>query len=111
VRERVQAAIAVAGTPTSCAAMAQDLEPYDPARVHGFVLAEADLQGLLGRLSAMTQQQRRSVRGLHPDRAPAIVAGIVLLVEALRAFGVREVEVSEHDILRGAALCAAGHAS
>jgi exopolyphosphatase/guanosine-5'-triphosphate,3'-diphosphate pyrophosphatase len=52
----------------------------------------------------MTEAQRRDVRGLHPDRAPAIVAGLVLLTEAMRAFGLDEVEVSEHDILRGAAL-------
>ena len=42
--------------------------------------------------------------GLHPDRAPTIVAGVVMLIEALRAFGLDAVEVSEHDILRGAAL-------
>ena len=58
----------------------------------------------------MTEDQRRKVAGLHPDRAPTIVAGVVLLVEALRAFGLDEVEVSEHDILRGAALDAAGPA-
>ena len=41
VRERTRAAIAVAGTATSCAAIAQELDPYDPARVHGFRLALA----------------------------------------------------------------------
>ena len=45
--------------------------------------------------------------GLHPDRAPTIVAGVIILLEALRAFGLKEVEVSEHDILWGAALTAA----
>jgi len=62
----------------------------------------------------MTEAERRQVPGLHPDRAPTIVAGVVLLIEAMRAFGLDEVEVSEHDILRGAALAraaAAGGAS
>ena len=44
--------------------------------------------------------------GLHPDRAPTIVAGAILLLETLRLFGLDAVEVSEHDILRGAALAA-----
>ena len=44
------------------------------------------------------------MRGLHPDRAPTIVAGVVILLETLELFGLDEVEVSEHDILRGAAL-------
>jgi exopolyphosphatase/guanosine-5'-triphosphate,3'-diphosphate pyrophosphatase len=104
VREAVGAGIAVAGTATSCAAILQELDPYDPARVHGFRLLRAQCEMLLPRLAAMTVEQRRHVKGLHPDRAPAIVAGVILLIEAMRCFGLGEVEVSEHDILRGAAL-------
>jgi exopolyphosphatase / guanosine-5'-triphosphate,3'-diphosphate pyrophosphatase len=104
VRGAVGAGIAVAGTATSCAAILQDLDPYDPARVHGFRLLRAQAEMLLPRLAAMTTEQRRHVTGLHPDRAPAIVAGVILLIEAMRCFGLAEVEVSEHDILRGAAL-------
>ena len=56
----------------------------------------------------MTEAQRREVVGLHPDRAPTIVAGMILLAEAMRAFELDSVEVSEHDILRGGALRLAG---
>ena len=42
--------------------------------------------------------------GLHPDRAPTIVAGAVILVESMRAFGLDPMETSEADILHGAAL-------
>jgi exopolyphosphatase/guanosine-5'-triphosphate,3'-diphosphate pyrophosphatase len=104
IRASVDAGIAVAGTPTSCAAMLQELDPYDPSRVHGFRLGRAECEALFTRLAAMTEGRRREVVGLHPDRAPAIVAGMLLLLEAMRAFGLEEVEVSEHDILRGAAL-------
>jgi exopolyphosphatase/guanosine-5'-triphosphate,3'-diphosphate pyrophosphatase len=103
-RARVRSGIAVAGTATSCAAMLQALDPYDPARVHGFRLLRAQAEMLLAKLAAMTLEERRGVTGLHPDRAPAIVAGVILLLEAMRTFGLDEVEVSEHDILRGAAL-------
>ena len=37
-RATVDRAIGVAGTPTSLAAIAQRLDPYDPARVHGYEL-------------------------------------------------------------------------
>ena len=104
VRGAVEGGIAVAGTATSCATILQDLDPYDPTRVHGFRLLRAQCEMLLARLAAMTTEQRRHVTGLHPDRAPAIVAGVILLIEAMRCFGLDEVEVSEHDILRGAAL-------
>lgn len=104
LRAAVTTGIAVAGTATSCAAIAQDLEPYDPERVHGFRLPLATCERLLARLASMDVEERRDVAGLHPDRAPTIVPGVVLLIEAMRAYDLDEVEVSEHDILRGAAL-------
>ena len=107
-RAPVTSAIAVAGTATSAAAIDQELEPYDAARVHRYPLLLATVELLLARLADMTEAQRRQVVGLHPDRAPTIVAGMVLLAEAMRAFELESVEVSEHDILRGGALRLAG---
>ncbi|MCW3068335.1 MAG: Ppx/GppA family phosphatase, partial [Solirubrobacterales bacterium] len=63
---------------------------------------------LLARLAEMTEAERREVVGLHPDRAPTIVAGMILLSEAMLAFELEEIEVSEHDILYGGALRLAG---
>jgi exopolyphosphatase/guanosine-5'-triphosphate,3'-diphosphate pyrophosphatase len=104
VRASTRAAISVAGTATSLAAIDQKLEPYDPARVHGYLLTLERAREALDALSAMTDEERRHVPGLHPARAPTIVAGAVHLVEALGAFSLDSTEVSEHDILRGAAL-------
>jgi exopolyphosphatase/guanosine-5'-triphosphate,3'-diphosphate pyrophosphatase len=108
LRGEVVSGIAVAGTATSAAAIDQGLDPYDPEKVHGYDLAEATVELLIARLAAMTEDARRDVAGLHPDRAPTIVPGVVLLLEAMRAFGLDAFEVSEHDILRGAALRLAG---
>jgi exopolyphosphatase/guanosine-5'-triphosphate,3'-diphosphate pyrophosphatase len=104
LRERVRTGIAVAGTATSCAAIELELDPYDPERVHGHMLQLGVCEMLLARLAQMTNDERRAVTGLQPDRAPTIVAGIAMLVEVMRAFDLEEIEVSEHDILRGAAL-------
>jgi len=104
VRAEVAAAVGVAGTATSCAAIEQELDPYDPNRVEGYVLELGDLELLLARLAAMPLADRRRVVGLHPDRAPTIVAGVAILLEALRAFDLDHIEVSEHDILWGAAI-------
>ncbi|MBA3264710.1 MAG: Ppx/GppA family phosphatase [Thermoleophilaceae bacterium] len=107
VRERVAAGIAVAGTATSLAAIDQQLDPYDPDKVHGYRLSRASCDRLVGRLAGLTVAQRRQVPGLHPDRAPTIVAGTGILLESMRDFGLDEIEVSENDILHGAALGAA----
>ncbi len=99
--------IGVAGTPTSLAAIEQRLDPYDQAAVHGYVLSLSSIQRMLSELATMPLEQRLNVTGLHPGRAPTIVAGVVILIQVMRAFGLSEIEVSEHDILWGTALEAA----
>jgi exopolyphosphatase/guanosine-5'-triphosphate,3'-diphosphate pyrophosphatase len=103
-RRAVKRAIAVAGTATSLAAIAQELDPYDPEKVHGYHLRREQCEQILQRLAGIPLEERRKVAGLHPDRAPTIIAGVVILIAVLELFDLHEVEVSEHDILRGAAL-------
>jgi exopolyphosphatase / guanosine-5'-triphosphate,3'-diphosphate pyrophosphatase len=94
----VEQGIAVAGTATSLAAI-------DGAeQVHGYRLSLATCERLVAMLAAMPLEERRRVKGLHPDRAPTIVAGAVILTESMRVLGLAEIEVSERDILHGAAL-------
>jgi exopolyphosphatase/guanosine-5'-triphosphate,3'-diphosphate pyrophosphatase len=107
-RGAIAAGIAVAGTATSLAAIDLELDPYDPDAVEGHRLARETIQRHCSRLSAMPLLERRQVTGLDPDRAPTIVAGVVTLIQVMRAFGLDEVEVSDHDLLEGAALRAAG---
>jgi len=104
IRGGARVAVGVAGTATSLAAIDQELDPYDPRRVHGYVLERAEVELLLARLAQMPLAERRLVRGLHPDRAPTIVAGAAILLEVLRAFELQRAEVSEHDLLHGVAL-------
>ncbi len=107
VRALPQDGIAVAGTPTSFAAIDLGLEPYDRERVDGHGLSLARCEQILAELARQPVAQRRDVRGLHPDRAPTIVAGGIIMVEATRLFDLSGMEVSEHDILDGAAIEAA----
>lgn len=104
---QVDRAIAVAGTASSLAAIDLELEPYDPKAVEGHLLPLRTVQWWLSRLASMPLEERKQVPGLHPDRAQAIVAGVVILIEIMRNFDLLEVEVSEHDILYGCAITAA----
>jgi exopolyphosphatase/guanosine-5'-triphosphate,3'-diphosphate pyrophosphatase len=104
VRSRPAGAVAVAGTATSCASIDLELDPYDPARVEGHRLSRQRIEELRDRLAALPLAERRAVTGLDPNRAPTIVAGTVVLLEVLGAFGLDAVEVSERDILWGVAL-------
>jgi exopolyphosphatase / guanosine-5'-triphosphate,3'-diphosphate pyrophosphatase len=101
----VRAAIGVAGTITTIAAL--ELGGYDRDRVHGYRLAREAVERELERLAALPLEERRELPGLEPARAPVIVAGAAIVAEALRFFDLDELEVSEHDLLTGAALAAA----
>lgn len=99
-----QQVVAVAGTATMAASMDLGLEPYDADAVEGHVLTLEQLRDRLVMLAELDLDARRQVPGLHPDRAPTIVAGIAILIEVLEAVGTDRVEVSDRDILYGRAL-------
>jgi exopolyphosphatase / guanosine-5'-triphosphate,3'-diphosphate pyrophosphatase len=104
VRERVQVAVAVAGTATQLAAIDLELDPYDRSKIEGHRLSRERLEELRDRLAAIPLAERREITGLDPARAPTIVAGVTILLQVVDAFGLGGVEVSERDILWGVAL-------
>jgi exopolyphosphatase/guanosine-5'-triphosphate,3'-diphosphate pyrophosphatase len=101
------ATIGVAGTVTTLATLDLGDAEYDPKRTHGHRIPRASVEEQLERLAAMTTEERMAVPGVEPGRAPVIVAGIVVLREVMTVYGLDEVEVSERDVLHGAALAAA----
>jgi exopolyphosphatase/guanosine-5'-triphosphate,3'-diphosphate pyrophosphatase len=107
IRSATRSAVGVAGTITSIAALALGLQEYDRDRVHGSRLTAEALDEQLTRLASVPLSERRELRPLDPERAPVIVAGAVIAREALSFFGVDVLDISEHDILDGAALAAA----
>ena len=107
IRTDISSAIGVAGTITSLGALALGLEEYDRERVHGSELTAEALDEQLRRLASVPLEQRRGMRPLDPDRAPVIVGGAVIAREVLAYFELDKLEISERDILDGAALAAA----
>jgi exopolyphosphatase/guanosine-5'-triphosphate,3'-diphosphate pyrophosphatase len=106
-RVHPRAAVGVAGTVTTLAALDLGLEHYDRARVDGHVLTRQAARAQLRRLAALPLEERRQVPALEPERAPVIVAGGAILVATLDHFGLNAITVSERDILDGIALAAA----
>ena len=107
IRTRTRSAVGVAGTITSLAALALGLDEYDRERVHGFQLSANALNDQLERLAGAPVAERRTMRPLDPDRAPVIVGGALVAREVLSYFQLDGLEISERDILDGAALAAA----
>lgn len=93
--------IAVAGTATSIVAIRDRIEPYDSSRVDGEHVTLEELRTIESDLAPMTLEQIENVAGLDPRRASVIVAGMMILGEAVRACGASAYTASEHDILDG----------
>lgn len=96
--------VAVAGTPALLASIDLALDAVDPTQVEGHTLSLQTVQNLCSRLSSLPLEQRRELRGIDPERAPHIIAGVITLVKVMRSFNLPEVIVSDRDILYGAAL-------
>jgi exopolyphosphatase/guanosine-5'-triphosphate,3'-diphosphate pyrophosphatase len=101
-------AIGVAGTVTTLATLDLGFAEYDPERTHGHRISRSSVEEQLRRITALPLAERAQVPGLEPGRAEVIVGGTVILGEIMDAYGLLEVEVSERDILHGAAYAAAG---
>jgi exopolyphosphatase / guanosine-5'-triphosphate,3'-diphosphate pyrophosphatase len=99
--------IGVAGTVTTLATIDLGMEQELPELIDGHRLERDTVEVELARLAAMPLERRRTVRGLMPERAPTIVAGAAILAELMRGLGRGWLDVSERDILHGAALEAA----
>lgn len=99
--------VAVAGTATTVVAIDQAMEVYDSAKVNGTFVSTATLDAVTRRLAALPLADRRKVAGLQPDRAPVIVAGMLILQDLLSCSGLPGFTVSESDILQGIIMDAA----
>ncbi len=95
--------VGLAGTVTTLAGMALELDAYDPAAIHHSRLARGRVDTLTEQLLAATHDERAAIPVMHPGRVDVIAAGALVLREVMERTGANEVVVSEHDILDGIA--------
>jgi len=93
--------VAVAGTATSVVSIRDRMQTYDSARVHKARVSRIQLDEIARSLAEAPLAQRRETVGLDPDRAPVIVAGMLILQEVMSFAGVDSFVASEADILQG----------
>jgi exopolyphosphatase/guanosine-5'-triphosphate,3'-diphosphate pyrophosphatase len=91
--------IGVAGTVTTIAALARGLGEYDRSIVHGAELSTSDIARTTARLVAASHAERAAMTVIHPGRVDVITAGALILSCVVAWGGVRQVVVSESDIL------------
>jgi exopolyphosphatase/guanosine-5'-triphosphate,3'-diphosphate pyrophosphatase len=93
--------IGVGGTITTLAAVGQALPAYDPDQVQGYRLSRTEVERILFFLAAKTNQERKQISGLQPERSDIIVAGATILWAILGSLQTEQITVSDADLLDG----------
>ncbi len=93
--------VGVAGTVTTLSAVAQALPAYDAERVHGAPMSLDEVKALIARLAALTVRERAALPGMEPKRADVILAGAIVVAEAMRAAGLDRLTVSDRGVRWG----------
>ncbi len=92
---------AIGGTATSLASIDMQLQPYQPEKVNGYKLTKNKVCEMADKLTAMSVEQRRNVKGMQPERALVMGAGAVFIAILMDYLGVEQIKVSESDNLEG----------
>jgi len=93
--------VGAAGTITSLAAMAQQLQTYEPARIHNYRLTRETIAQLEQQLLARTKADRIGMPGLERNREDVIAAGAIIVRTIMETLGEQECLVSDLGLREG----------
>lgn len=101
--DQAKTLVAVAGTATTVAAAALELDSYQPDRIHGSRIPLERVQEICDFFTHSTRAVRAQLPYMHPGRVDVIAAGSLVLRRVLELGGFDSFIASEHDILDGIA--------
>ena len=93
--------VGVGGTITTLAAIDQRMGSYQPQKIDGYILKLENLHRILQELITKPLEERRRIPGLEPERADIILAGALILKEAMETLGFRQAVVSDRGLRFG----------
>ena len=100
--------VAVAGTATTIAAAALELESYDRYAIHLARISAEKVFQVAAKLQSLNRDEIAKLGYMHPGRVDVITAGALVLSRVMAATGASEFVASESDILDGMAWKLAG---
>ena len=93
--------IGTAGTSTQFAALDLNLFPYDPAAVNGYKMSFSVIENIFFELKSKTTAERKTIRAMEHGREDLIIAGGVILLEAMELFNAKELTISDFGLREG----------
>jgi exopolyphosphatase/guanosine-5'-triphosphate,3'-diphosphate pyrophosphatase len=107
LHRRESSLIAVAGTPTTLAAMHQNMKAFDAAKVHGYVLQRDDIEHMMEILFHLdTATLLTRFPAVNKSRADILPAGTLILTEVMDFLGATQCTVSTQGLRYGIAMSA-----
>ena len=93
--------VATSGTATTLVTLRLGMEAYEPDRIDNCRVGLAEIREQYARLAGLTIKDRRKVKGLEPERAEIILAGIAILIRLIQKLGLDELTVMDAGLLEG----------
>ncbi|AEH44032.1 Ppx/GppA phosphatase [Thermodesulfatator indicus DSM 15286] len=93
--------IATGGTATCLAALAQGLERYSPAKVHGYFLKTEKLKELVQKLASLSSSEIKFLKGMEEGREDIILPGALIYSALADILNSKGFLISETGILEG----------
>jgi exopolyphosphatase / guanosine-5'-triphosphate,3'-diphosphate pyrophosphatase len=93
--------IGLGGANTNLAAVRHALRDYDPDVVHGTLLDRGEIDRQIELYRTRPAEDRRSIVGLQPARAPVILAGALIVRTVLEKLGAASLTVSDRGLRHG----------
>lgn len=72
-----------------------------PASLNGYEISLQDLQSIVNQLRKLNDAERRQVPGISERRSEVIIAGTVILQEAMTQLGVESITICERSLREG----------
>lgn len=96
--------IGTAGTFTTLAAIDLELDTYSREKIHLHRLSLSTLYKIRDNLFALALEERKTVRGLEPERADLIIPGIQFTIKLMDLLQFHDLIISDYGLLEGVLL-------
>ncbi len=93
--------LGIGGTITSLSAINQELEEYSMEKIHGSFVSREEVEGQISKISMMSLEERRKIKGLQAKRAEIILSGEIILNSIMKKLSSSKIQISEFDNLEG----------
>ncbi len=99
----VKKAMAVAGTPTTLSCILQQIE-FDTKKIESYFISIDELSLMQKKLADLSLEERKQLKGAHPDRADVLPCGVSILKNICQYYSLPGFSVSCRGVRFGLAL-------